>query len=199
MRQIEAGAAHCLLLSNSDYACTSPHDFNDNGIALSDQNLLISAEQLEGQLSAADIRLMDCRFDLMQPEAGRTAYLAGHIPGAVYADLDRDLAAPITPATGRHPLPHPATLAATFGRLGISARTRVVVYDENSGALAARAWWLLRWLGHENVSLLDGGIAIGRRFSGSGRGFDRMSPRLARQLKGILSGICGVAKLRARH
>jgi len=76
----------------------------------------------------------------------------------VYADLDVDLAAAVGPGTGRHPLPDATELASTFGRLGVSADTRVVVYDETSGALAARAWWLLRWLGHEQVTLLDGGL-----------------------------------------
>ncbi len=103
--------------------------------------------------------VVDCRFNLLKPEAGRAAYLAGHIPGAWYADLDRDLAAPPGPRTGRHPLPDPEHLRALFGRFGITPGTRVVAYDEGNGGLAARLWWLLRWMGHWDVVLLDGGLA----------------------------------------
>jgi thiosulfate/3-mercaptopyruvate sulfurtransferase len=126
---------------------------------LQNRKLLISAAKLQSCIDDSDIRIVDCRFDLMQPDAGRTSYLQGHIPGAVYADLDKDLAGPIGPGIGRHPLPDPSELASTFGRLGISASTHVIVYDACSGALAARAWWLLRWVGHEQVSLLEGGIS----------------------------------------
>ncbi len=128
-------------------------------MAENDRNPLISVAELESRLEERNLRIVDCRFELTQPNAGREAYLAGHVPGAVYADLDADLAGPIGPATGRHPLPDADTLAQTFGRLGIGNRTHVVVYDDWSGALAARAWWLLRWLGHEQVQLLEGGIA----------------------------------------
>jgi len=128
------------------------------GIAVKDWKLLTSAEELFAANENADLRIVDCRFELLQPEAGRDKYLHEHIPGAVYADLDKDLAAPITAGSGRHPLPDVAVLASTFGRLGISADTQVVVYDDSSGAVAARAWWLLRWLGHERVSVLEGGI-----------------------------------------
>jgi thiosulfate/3-mercaptopyruvate sulfurtransferase len=85
-------------------------------------------------------------------------YLHGHIPGAAFADLDEDMAGPVSRHSGRHPLPDVEALAATLGRLGINNETQVIVYDEGSGALAARAWWLLRWLGHEHVQLLDGGL-----------------------------------------
>jgi thiosulfate/3-mercaptopyruvate sulfurtransferase len=120
---------------------------------------LMSTEQLHSRINDSDLRILDCRFVLSQPEVGREAYLQGHIPGAVFADLDKDLAGPVTAGSGRHPLPQPADLALTFGRLGISAETEVVVYDESNGGLAARAWWLLRWLGHEQVTLLEGGIS----------------------------------------
>ena len=126
---------------------------------MNDDKLLIGTGELHEINNDEDLRIVDCRFDLMRPEAGRELFLAEHIPGAVFADLDQDLAAPVGPCTGRHPLPDPGVLAETFGRLGISARTRVIVYDETSGAFAARLWWLLRWLGHPQVSLLDGGIA----------------------------------------
>jgi thiosulfate/3-mercaptopyruvate sulfurtransferase len=133
--------------------------FGNTGIALADQNLLISAEELRARLGAADLRVIDCRFSLLQADAGRESYLEGHIPAAVYADLDKDLAGPPGPGTGRHPLPDSAALTSTFSRLGIGSSTEVVVYDDCSGALASRAWWLLRWLGHAKVSLLDGGLA----------------------------------------
>ena len=102
--------------------------------------------------------IVDCRFDLAVPEAGVAAYRDGHIPGAVHADLDRDLSGPRGPATGRHPLPDPQTLAATFGRWGIGPGVQVVAYDAASGMFAARLWWLLRWLGHDAVAVLDGGM-----------------------------------------
>jgi thiosulfate/3-mercaptopyruvate sulfurtransferase len=120
---------------------------------------LVDIEDISGLLDASDIRIVDCRFDLADPEAGKVAFLSGHIPGAVYADLDRDLAGPVGPGTGRHPLPDPDTAAASFERLGISEETHVVVYDESTGAVAARAWWLLRWLGHEQASVLNGGFS----------------------------------------
>lgn len=107
--------------------------------------------------------VVDCRFNLLKPDAGRAAYLDGHIPGAWYADLDRDLSAPRGPLTGRHPLPDPEQLRALFGRFGITPDTRVVAYDEAGGGLAARLWWLLRWMGHRSVVLLDGGLAAWQR------------------------------------
>ncbi len=125
---------------------------------MGDDKPLITCEELHASLGAADLCVIDCRFDLFDPDAGRQLYLDGHIPGAVYADLDRDLAAPRGPGTGRHPLPTPDTFAKTLGRLGVSNDSDVVVYDQGSGALAARAWWLLRWAGHDRVRLLDGGV-----------------------------------------
>jgi thiosulfate/3-mercaptopyruvate sulfurtransferase len=102
--------------------------------------------------------LLDCRFDLAKPAAGRQAYLTAHIPGARYADLNLDLAAPITADSGRHPLPLPEVLAERFASFGIGDDMQVVAYDDANGSLAARAWWLLRWLGHERVAVLDGGL-----------------------------------------
>lgn len=119
---------------------------------------LVSARELNSCLDDAGLRIVDCRFDLADPGAGRRAYLAQHIPGAVFADLDADLSGPISPDSGRHPLPDVKSFAMTLGHLGIGNNTNVIVYDGGNGAIAARAWWLLRWLGHERVRLLDGGF-----------------------------------------
>ena len=126
---------------------------------MSDVDLLISAEQLRDRLDDPTIRIVDCRFKLTEPQAGLNDYLEGHIPGAVFADLDKDLAAPAGPGTGRHPLPEKEAFVRTLGRLGIGNDCEVVVYDDASGALAARTWWMLRWVGHDRVRLLDGGMA----------------------------------------
>jgi len=120
--------------------------------------LLIEVDELASRLSDDPPTIIDCRFDLMNPDSGHKGYLAGHIPGAVYANLDTDLAAPVEASTGRHPLPDAEILACTFRRLGVSRDTPVVVYDTAAGAMAARAWWSLRWLGHKDVRLLDGGL-----------------------------------------
>jgi len=120
---------------------------------------LISTGALAGRLSDPDWLVVDCRFELTDPEAGSRAYRAGHITGAIHADLERDLSAPVTATTGRHPLPPVAQLEATLSRFGISERTQVVAYDAGPGAYAARLWWILRWLGHDAVAVLDGGIA----------------------------------------
>src|ERR1700676_932077 len=102
--------------------------------------------------------LLDCRSALSLPHAGRRAYAAGHIPGARYADLNLDLASPVTPASGRHPLPRPDLLAGFFAATGIGDATQVIAYDDANGSFAARAWWLLRWLGKAPVAVLDGGF-----------------------------------------
>ena len=104
--------------------------------------------------------ILDCRFDLAKPAWGEAAYAEGHLPGALYAHLDRDLASPVTPTSGRHPLPNPEQFAALAGRWGVDAGTQVVAYDQGNGMYAARAWWLFRWLGHTRVAVLDGGIAV---------------------------------------
>ncbi len=120
---------------------------------------LIDVSQLGALLGRPEVVILDCRFELAAPDAGAAAYAAGHIPGAQYAHLDRDLSGPVGPATGRHPLPDPERLALTFGRWGINANVQVFAYDGGPGAYAARAWWLLRWLGHEAVAVLNGGYA----------------------------------------
>ncbi len=120
---------------------------------------LIATSDLADRLSGPGWLVADCRFELGRPDAGIAAWRAGHIPGAVHVDLERHLSAPITPSTGRHPLPSPAEFAATLGRLGVGNDTRVACYDAGSGAFAARLWWMLRWLGHDAVAVLDGGFA----------------------------------------
>lgn len=120
---------------------------------------LVSAADLASHLGDAAWVAVDCRHDLAKLDAGEAAYAAGHLPGAVFAHLDRDLSGPMTGRNGRHPLPDAATLAARLGCLGIGLDTMVVAYDDGPGMFAARLWWLLRWLGHERVAVLDGGLA----------------------------------------
>jgi thiosulfate/3-mercaptopyruvate sulfurtransferase len=120
---------------------------------------LVDVQSLARELGRADWIVVDCRFTLTAPAAGRAAYERGHIPGARYADLDVDLSRRPSAAEGRHPLPDPERLAATLGNWGIGAGDTVVAYDEGSGAIAARLWWLLGWLGHERRAVLDGGLA----------------------------------------
>ena len=127
---------------------------------------LIDAGGLRALLGTAHLAVIDCRFDLMNPEAGRQAYLKGHIPGARYADLNRDLSAPIGADTGRHPLPTPEAFAQRLPLLGITNDTQVVAYDEANGSFAARLWWMLRWLGHDAVAVLDGGLKAWVRHGG---------------------------------
>jgi len=119
---------------------------------------LISAAMLRDLVGKPEIAIIDCRFDLMNPDGGRRAYLEGHIPGARYADLNKDLSAPITATSGRHPLPTPSDFAGTLVRLGVGRATQVVAYDDSGGAFAARLWWMLRWVGHPAAAVLDGGI-----------------------------------------
>ncbi|HEY6134340.1 MAG TPA: sulfurtransferase [Rubrivivax sp.] len=128
---------------------------------------LITAQALQAlQASTPALVLLDCGFDLADPGAGERAYLAGHLPGAQYVHLDRDLSGPKAPEgarsprfNGRHPLPDRGALAALAGRLGIAPGVPVVAYDRQGAPYAARAWWLLRWLGHADVGVLDGGSA----------------------------------------
>lgn len=122
---------------------------------------LIATKELAQHLNDPDWAVIDCRFSLDRPERGRSDYLQAHIPGAVYAHLNEDLCAPVMPGqTGRHPLPSIEHAARRFMNWGIDEDVQVVVYDDwpgASGAIAARLWWMLRWLGHEAVAVLDGG------------------------------------------
>jgi thiosulfate/3-mercaptopyruvate sulfurtransferase len=118
---------------------------------------LIDAAAL--QRLARPVVLLDCRFDLADPGYGARAYAAGHLPGARRAELERDLSGRPDGRNGRHPLPERAAFAATVARWGIAPGVAVVAYDAEGGPYAARAWWLLRWLGHDAVAVLDGGRA----------------------------------------
>jgi thiosulfate/3-mercaptopyruvate sulfurtransferase len=121
---------------------------------------LISTADLAAHLDDPAYVIVDVRHDLAQPDTwGEQQYAAGHIPGARFAHLDRDLSAPKTGRNGRHPLPTPESAAAAFGRLGIDDAKQVVVYDQGPGMYAARLWWMLQWLGHEAAAVLDGGYA----------------------------------------
>lgn len=121
---------------------------------------LISADNLAERLSAApgSVLVFDCSFDLADPSAGERAYAAGHIAGAHYLHLDRDLSGAKTGKNGRHPLPERDTLVDTLAAHGLKQQQQVVAYDAQGGAYAARLWWLLRWLGHDSVAVLDGGL-----------------------------------------
>ena len=128
---------------------------------------LITLEQLVAlQATQAPLVLLDCSFDLADPAAGDRAHAAGHLPGSFYAHLDRDLAGAKTGRNGRHPLPHRAAFAATVGRWGIGPETQVVCFDAQGLPYAARAWWMLHWLGHRAAAVLDGGLAA---WTASGR------------------------------
>jgi thiosulfate/3-mercaptopyruvate sulfurtransferase len=119
---------------------------------------VISPAELADLVQAPELRVVDCRASLQDPEAGREQYRQGHLPGASFADLLTDLSGPILPGkTGRHPLPDIEAFVARVRSWGIGSASQVVVYDDASGAFASRLWWLLRWLGHEAVAVLDGG------------------------------------------
>lgn len=119
---------------------------------------LIRRDELALHLGEPNWAVVDCRFTLGKPDRGHDAYLRGHIPGAVYAHLDRDLAGPVvTGRTGRHPLPDVETFSRTLSAWGIDAAVQVVAADDSGGSMAARLWWMLRWLGHDAVAVLDGG------------------------------------------
>jgi len=119
---------------------------------------VVGTETLAEHLDDPNWVIVDCRFTLTDTEAGRRAYAAGHLPGARYAHLDEDLSAPKNGKNGRHPLPDPAAFAQTLGRWGIDAGKQVVLYDDSFGAMAVRLWWMLRWMGHDAVALMDGGL-----------------------------------------
>ncbi len=119
---------------------------------------LVSCEVLAGHLADPQWRIFDCRHQLSDTAYGEQAYAKGHLPGAFFMHLDRDLSSPMNGRNGRHPLPDLQRLAGKLGAAGVSKATQVVVYDDAGGMVAGRLWWLLRWLGHDRVALLDGGI-----------------------------------------
>jgi thiosulfate/3-mercaptopyruvate sulfurtransferase len=120
---------------------------------------LIDTETLARHLTDPAFAILDCRFKIEDVTWGEREYSTRHIPSAIYVGLERDLSGRKTGANGRHPLPDAAVLAGTFGRLGIDASVQVVAYDQDAGMYASRLWWMLRWLGHDAVAVLDGGFA----------------------------------------
>jgi len=120
---------------------------------------LLSTAQLASHLDDPAWVVFDCRHDLAKPDSGALAYATAHIPGARFLHLDRDLSAPTTGKNGRHPLPDPQAFMRTLGAAGVDSNKQVVAYDDKTSVYAARLWWMLRWLGHENVAVLDGGYA----------------------------------------
>jgi thiosulfate/3-mercaptopyruvate sulfurtransferase len=139
---------------------------------------LISTAALALHVGDPAYALIDCRYKLDDASWGEREYMASHVPGAVYADLGNDLAGPRTGTNGRHPLPDPHTLAQTFARFGIASGVQVVAYDQENGMYASRLWWLLRWLGHDAVAVLDGGL---KKWNDEGRpvtsGVETRQPR----------------------
>ena len=119
---------------------------------------VVSTAQLAQHLDEPDWIVFDCRFTLSKTDAGEQAYQLGHIPGARYVHLDNDMSSAVTATSGRHPLPDPKVLSEKLSRWGVDSRKQVVVYDDSFGSMAVKMWWLLRWLGHDNVALLDGGL-----------------------------------------
>ena len=114
---------------------------------------------LAEHLNDRELVIVDCRFVMGQPEAGRQAYEESHIPGAIYMDLEKDLSGPVREHGGRHPLPDLGVFALHVGKMGISNRTQVVAYDDQGGAMASRLWWMLSFLGHPQVYVLEAGFS----------------------------------------
>ncbi|MBK1680048.1 sulfurtransferase [Rhodocyclus tenuis] len=138
---------------------------------------LVDAATLAAHLGEPDWKIVDCRHRLHDTGYGERAYAESHLPGAVFLHLDRDLSAPMNGRNGRHPLPDPALLAQRLAAAGLlGERTQVVAYDDAGGMFAARLWWLLRWLGHAQVAVLDGGVDAWR---GEGRPFSCVAPLAA--------------------
>ncbi len=161
---------------------------------------LVDAATLARHLASPDWIVVDCRFTLTDPPAGKAAYDRGHIPGARYAHLDHDLSRRPGATEGRHPLPERDRIAATLGGWGIRRGDVVVAYDEGSGAVAARLWWLLRWLGHTRCAVLDGGFAA---WVAAGFAVERDSPavepRVYTPSGSAGAGVVATAELAARQ
>jgi thiosulfate/3-mercaptopyruvate sulfurtransferase len=133
---------------------------------------LCSTDQLAAHL--IDWRVFDCRHDLMKAELGALQYRESHIPGAMFASFEHDLSAPKTGKNGRHPLPAPEAFMAWLGRQGVRPQDQVVCYDAGNGSMAARLWWMLRWVGHQPVAVLDGGLS---KWTQEGRPVDAVVPQ----------------------
>jgi len=161
---------------------------------------LISTSALAMRLDDDHVAIVDCRFQLAEESWGERAYVESHIPHAVYAHLDRDLSGPKSGTNGRHPLPDPEAAARTFARLGITSGVQVVAYDQDNGMYASRLWWMLRWLGHDAVAVLDGGFA---KWTAEGRdtrsGTETRAPQtfIAASRDEMLATVDQVAALRA--
>jgi len=137
---------------------------------------IVSTAALAQHLDDPGWRVFDCRHDLAKPELGAVQYAEAHIPGALHAQMDRDLSAVPSGTNGRHPLPSAEAFAAWLGRQGLRPSDQVVAYDAAGGTSAARLWWMLRWIGHAAVAVLDGGIAAWRA---EGRPLTDAVPRFA--------------------
>ncbi|GGH09599.1 thiosulfate sulfurtransferase [Paenibacillus segetis] len=127
---------------------------------MNSMNPIVSKKWLLARMYESDLVIVDCRFELGNPTAGREAFAISHIPGAVYLDLEADLSSPVGEHGGRHPLPDPDVLAQNLGRVGISNDKVIVAYDDQDGMYASRLWWLLRWLGHDSVFVMDEGFGV---------------------------------------
>ena len=137
---------------------------------MTDFTTLIGAGELAA-LDSGSVRVFDCRFDLADPDAGKTHFNDSHIPGAVYLHLDRDLAGPVVPGrTGRHPLPNRDAFRGTLRTHGVADDSQVVAYDDAGGMFAARCWWMVRWAGHARVAVLDGGFQAWQAMADGTRG-----------------------------
>lgn len=137
---------------------------------------LVSSAELAAHLDDPEWVVFDCRHDLAKPDLGAQEYAKAHIPGARFLHLDRDLSAPATGKNGRHPLPDPQAFMRTLGAAGVDSGKQVIAYDAQTGVYAARLWWMLRWLGHENVAVLDGGYA---KWAGEERPLTQSVPQAA--------------------
>jgi len=149
---------------------------------------LIDAKVLATLIGTKAVVCIDCRFDLAAPAAGRAAFRQARIPGAAYADLNQDLSGPVTTHSGRHPLPGREALARFLANLGVTLETQVIAYDAGNGAFAARLWWLMRWLGHTKVAVLDGGFAAWVESGGTVESGDAVAPRSAAR-SGVGDGV----------
>jgi thiosulfate/3-mercaptopyruvate sulfurtransferase len=141
------------------------------------QTNLVTTQELAEHVHDPDWVVFDVRHDLADVEKGRRAYAAGHIPGARFLHLDEDLSGPKDGTHGRHPLPEPHELARKLEAHGVTPQTQVVIYDDVGGSFAVRLWWMLRWLGHERVAVLDGGFPLWMK---EGRAVDDKEPAARR-------------------